>query len=125
MIVATNQMPKNAIAIYLRRWEIETLFQCLKNRGFKFESTHITDLNRLKKLTAIIAIGVAWAHKVGEWKARAKKIIFKQFNGEKRPQYSYFRYGMDEIREALLQIGCGVRRIKTLFSQLIPDKGVS
>lgn len=26
MIVATNQKPKNAIAIYLRRWEIECLF---------------------------------------------------------------------------------------------------
>ncbi len=37
MIVATNQTPKNAIPIYLRRWEIELLFQCLKGRGFRFE----------------------------------------------------------------------------------------
>jgi hypothetical protein len=35
MIVATNQSPKNAIAIYLRRWEIENLFQSLKSRGFR------------------------------------------------------------------------------------------
>ena len=42
MIVATNQNPKNAIAIYLRRWEIESLFQSLKGRGFHFEQTHIT-----------------------------------------------------------------------------------
>lgn len=49
MILATNKSPKNAIEIYLRRWEIETLFQCLKGRGFHFESTHITDLDRLKK----------------------------------------------------------------------------
>ena len=30
MIVATNQLPANAVAIYLRRWEIESLFQGLK-----------------------------------------------------------------------------------------------
>ena len=123
MIIATNQPPKNAIAVYLRRWEIETLFQCLKNRGFRFESTHITDLDRLKKLTAIIAIGAAWAHKVGEWKASIKQIVFKQFKGQKRPQYSYFRYGMDEIREVLLQYTCGIRRLNTLFSLLKVDSG--
>jgi len=81
MIVATNKSPKNAIEIYLRRWEIETFFQCLKGRGFHFESTHITDLDRLKKLTAVLAIGSVWAHKVGEWKAETKKIIQKQFKG--------------------------------------------
>ena len=120
MIVATNEKPKNAIAIYLRRWEIETLFQCLKNRGFRFESTHITDVDRLKKLMAVIAIGVAWAHKVGEWKATIKQISWKQFKDQKRPEQSYFRYGMDEIREVLLQVGGGVRRLKALFSQLLP-----
>lgn len=33
MIVVTNKHPKNAIACYLRRWEIETLFCALKSRG--------------------------------------------------------------------------------------------
>ena len=39
MIVVTKRPPQQAIAIYLRRWEIETLFSCLKTRGFCFEST--------------------------------------------------------------------------------------
>lgn len=122
MIVATNRHPKNAIAIYLRRWEIETLFQCLKGRGFRFESTHITNLDRLKKLTAVLAIGAAWAHKVGEWKASIKqKIVWKQFKDQKRPQYSYFRYGMDEIREVLFQTKCGICALKSLFSLLTPQ----
>lgn len=30
MIIVTNQHPRNAIACYLRRWEIESLFQALK-----------------------------------------------------------------------------------------------
>jgi hypothetical protein len=75
MIVATNQSPKNAIEIYLRRWEIESLFQGLKGRGFNFESTHIVHLDRIKKLTALLAVAFAWAHKVGEWKAIKKPII--------------------------------------------------
>ena len=34
MIVASNAQTKNAIAIYLRRWEIENLFKSLKTKGF-------------------------------------------------------------------------------------------
>lgn len=56
MIVATNKNPKNAIAIYLRRWEIECLFSCLKGRGFCFEETHLRDRARIKKMMALLAI---------------------------------------------------------------------
>lgn len=42
------------------------LFQCLTNRGFQFESTQITDIERLEKLIAVIAIGAVWTNKVGE-----------------------------------------------------------
>jgi hypothetical protein len=48
MIVATNQLPKNAIPIYLRKWEIECLFHALKGRGFRFEETHMTTLERVE-----------------------------------------------------------------------------
>jgi len=77
MIVATNRNPRNAIAIYLRRCEIESLFQNLKGCGFQFEDTHMTDPQRLEKLMALLAMGVAWAHKVGEWRAIEKPILLK------------------------------------------------
>lgn len=41
MVVATNQKPIHAISIYLRRWEIENLFQGLKSRGFRMEETRV------------------------------------------------------------------------------------
>jgi len=104
LIVVTNQSPKNAVAIYLRRWEIETLFQCLKNRGFHFEDTHITKADRISKLIVLLAIGFCWAHKVGEWRAIKKPISFKRFKGSIRPQYSYFRYGLDLIADTVFQI---------------------
>jgi hypothetical protein len=41
MVVASDSQCENAIENYCERWEIETLFQCLKGRGFDFETTHI------------------------------------------------------------------------------------
>ena len=102
MIVATNQFPKNAIAIYLRRWEIEMLFQSLKGRGFRFEETRLTQVERIEKLILLLVIGFCWAHKVGQWRAAKKPILFNRYSDSRRPQYSYFRYGFDLIREALL-----------------------
>ncbi|HWY33669.1 MAG TPA: IS4 family transposase [Nitrosopumilaceae archaeon] len=102
MIVATNQLPQNAIPIYLRRWEIEMLFQSLKGRGFRFEETRLTQLDRIEKLILLLVIGFCWAHKVGEWRVIKKPILFNRYIDSRRPQYSYFRYGFDLIREALL-----------------------
>ena len=92
MIIATNQLPKNAVPTYLRRWEVECLFQSLKGRGFRFEETHLTDLEKIKKLMAVLAIGFAWSHKIGEWLAAKKPIFLKDHINQKRPQYTYFRY---------------------------------
>jgi hypothetical protein len=104
MIVATNsrQHPRNAIAIYLRRWEIETLFSCLKGRGFCFEATHLTHMDRIEKMMALLAIGLCWAHKTGEWRAEKKPIRFGKHHDSIRPQNSFFRYGFDFIREIML-----------------------
>lgn len=103
MIVATNVCDKQAIAVYLRRWEIEVLFSCLKGRGFRFEDTRLTQPERIETLIALLCVGVCWAHKVGEWKATVKPIRWNQYRESRRPQYSYFRYGFDVIREAILQ----------------------
>jgi hypothetical protein len=119
MVVATNKNPKTAIAAYLRRWEIESLFQGLKGRGFHFENTHITQLDRIAKLIALLAIGFVWAHKVGEWKAEIKPIIWKKFQGQKRPQYSYFRYGLDYIRSAVLHVQDKFMELKQSFSFML------
>lgn len=102
MVVATNRHPRNAIAIYLRRWEIETLFSCLKGRGFCFEATHLTHLDRIEKMMALLAIGLCWAHKTGEWRAEKKPIRFGKHRDSIRPQNSFFRYGFDFIREIIL-----------------------
>ena len=40
-IIVTDRDPENSISIYANRQEIETLFGCLKTRGFPFEDTHV------------------------------------------------------------------------------------
>ncbi|PSB13137.1 IS4 family transposase, partial [Phormidesmis priestleyi ULC007] len=66
LVVATNHAPSTAIADYALRWGIETLFGCLKTRGFCLEATQIKDPERLKKLIALLTLAFCWAHRVGE-----------------------------------------------------------
>lgn len=101
MIVVTNQHPRNAIACYLRRWEIECLFSSLKTKGWRFEDTRLTQPERIEKLLALLAIGFVWAHKIGEWKASIKPIVLKKLRKQKRPQNSFFRYGLDHLRDLI------------------------
>ena len=53
LVVVTHHKPQSAIADYAKRWGIETLFGCLKTRGFCLESTHLQGVrplfNNIKK----------------------------------------------------------------------------
>lgn len=102
MIIASNQRVDDAVEIYLKRWQIETLFGCLKGRGFRFEDTHITDRVKIKKMMALLAIAFCWAHKTGEWRNAEQKAI--PLKAHHRLAVSIFRYGLDFLREAILRI---------------------
>ncbi len=120
MVVATHAKPDNAIAIYLRRWEIERLFHSLKTGGFRFEETHMTSLDRIEKLMALLTIGFAWAHKVGEWRALHKKAIaFKKHRRSFRLQNNLFRYGFDFIRDMILNPFAKIKEFKFSLTELI------
>lgn len=51
---------------------------------------------------ALLAVGFAWLHRIGEWLSLKKPIPLKQFRHFKTPQFTYFRYGLDYLREILL-----------------------
>ena len=82
VILVTDKDPEQAMEDYKIRWEIETLFGCLKTRGFNFESTHLIDPERIKKLVAVLAITFCWCHITGEWaqtlKANKDKKAWKK-----------------------------------------------
>lgn len=81
--IATNQHPKNAIACYLRRWEIETLFAALKTKGWRFEDTRVIEPKRIEKLLALLVLGLVWVHRIGEWQASIKPIPLKKLRNPK------------------------------------------
>lgn len=101
LIVVTSESPGNAIEIYGLRWEIETLFACLKGRGFNFEDTHVTELERIKGIFVLLSVAFCWAHKTGEWLHEVEPICLKTHG---RPAVSLFRYGLDYIVEAIAKL---------------------
>jgi len=66
LIVASNCDPENAIETYAKRWSIETLFGCLKIKGFNFEDTHLKDMNRISNIMVLLTIGFCWCYKLSE-----------------------------------------------------------
>lgn len=127
LIIASNQFESKPFDIYGLRWEIETLFQCLKGRGFNMEATHLTRYFRIKKMVTLLVIGFCWAHKTGEWKHKMIKPLRLKKHG--RLEKSIFRYGLDHLTDKLM---LGViealeaSRLLLLFlcppNWLIPDK---
>lgn len=114
LIVASARPTDQAIAEYANRWEIETLFGCMKTRGFCLEQTHVTEPERLKKLLVLVALGFCWAHIIGEWLNEHKPLKIK---GHGRKARSIFRYGFDHLRRILCNLTSTAQQIA--FRQVI------
>ena len=93
MVVVSNGSEEDAIECYCERWEIETLFQNLKGRGFDFEATHIICLEKLSALMSLTAIAACWCIRTGEWRIEQGELIRLKKHG--RPSISLFRHGLD------------------------------
>jgi hypothetical protein len=110
LLLITQADPQQAPTRYAQRWEIETLFKAFKSQGFDFESTHLTQAERLESLIALMSVALVWAHKVGEWLSQTKPIPLKNRaqpdthpTHQARKLYSTFRYGLDHL-EAVVKV---------------------
>ncbi|WP_062260337.1 IS4 family transposase [Endozoicomonas arenosclerae] len=99
LIVVATKKPETMIKDYYRRWAIETLFGCLKSRGFDLESTHMTDLKRMDKLMGMLALAFAWCLIIGHWQYGEAREL--PLNKHGRPAKSLFRLGLDSLRRVL------------------------
>jgi hypothetical protein len=118
VIVVAPRHTETALCDYARRWEIETLFGCLKSRGFRLEETHLTHPERLKKLIALLAFAFCWAHVIGEWLTRQRPLKLKKHG---RLAVSIFRHGFDHLRRILCNLTslpqqAAFRRVTKLLS---------
>lgn len=101
VIIATNDNPDKALEIYKQRWEIETLFGCLKTRGFNFENTHMNHLDRIETMLALLSITFTFSYVVGTWRHSIVPIKLKK---HQRKAQSFFRYGLDHLRKILFYL---------------------
>lgn len=101
LIVGTREVEPNAFAEYEKRWGIETLFGCLKSRGFDFEETHLTKRVRIERLTFLLSLALSLAIKTGEIKTNGKSLK-KKNNG--RATKSLFRIGLDYLQNLLVNL---------------------
>ena len=101
LILISNEPSLEMIAEYRRRWQIETLFGCLKSRGFDLEETHLRDSKRLEKLLGLLALAICWSWLAGEKLSQRKPITVKKHG---RRAKSVFRFGLDHL-EQVFRIG--------------------
>ena len=121
MVIASDSPCSQAIEAYSERWEIETLFHCLKTRGFDFEATHITDYARLSALMQLTAIAACWCVRTGEWKIEQGHLIKLKNHG--RPSKSLFRHGLDHLADTLGRATCWrlQKPLVALWRTLVPN----
>lgn len=97
VIVISSCPSPTILADYAGRWQIETLFGCLKTRGFRLEDTHLQCVARISCLLALLTLAFCWALKTGELHCEAKPLKIKTHG---RLEKSVFRVGFDALRKA-------------------------
>jgi len=98
LIVATDLRPEQGLSTYGLRWGIETLFGCLKSRGFNLEQTHVTQSDKLSRLLILLATAVLWAFSAGLWLHKKQPIPLKKHG---RRAISFFRLGLDYLERLI------------------------
>ena len=70
----------------------------LKTSGFNIEDTHLTDIDRIRKLIALVLIAFAWVYKAGIYLDGLCPIKIKNHG---RKAKSLFKYGLNYIANLL------------------------
>ncbi len=103
LVLISDHPLKHGRQIYGERWGIEVFFGACKSRGFNFEDTHLTKLDRINTLIFILAIAFIWALKTGEMLLEyGHQIPIKQFKKRRVKLVSIFRLGLDHLKTKLL-----------------------
>ncbi len=104
LIVASGEPSKDALAEYKIRWAIETMFGCLKSRGFQLEETHLTDTGKISKLLMLLALALCLAILTGEIKTEITRTVKMKLKNNGRYAKSLFRIGLDALQNILFNI---------------------
>ena len=100
VILISGRFSYQALENYKIRWEIETMFKAFKTHGFNIENTHIKEIDRIKKLVALVGMAFCWCYLIGIFQQQQGKKIAILKHG--RPQYSCFYFGLLLINTVIL-----------------------
>jgi len=114
VIVVSSERSGQILLEYSRRWQIETLFGCLKTRGFRLEDTHLTHGERISSLLSLLTLATVWGLLAGELTARRTPPKIKNHG---RAEKSIFRLGLETLRNCFCQMTTNFRQ-KQRFQQL-------
>ena len=92
VVIISNIYDDNSVEKYKERWQIETMFKAFKTNGFNLEDTHLTKLDRISKLIALLSIAYTWAYITGIWKHENLEEIKIKKHG--RRAHSFFAFGL-------------------------------
>lgn len=121
LILISDHPLKHGRQIYGERWGIEVFFGACKSRGFNFEDTHLTKLDRINTLIFILAIAFIWALKTGEMLLEyGHQIPIKQFKKRKSQIGQYFQIRARSLKNQTAQLFELISR--NLFFVLYIDK---
>ncbi len=95
IVISSAESATELLPNYCLRWQIETLFGCLKTRGFRLEDTHLTDVERVSRLLTLLTLAFCWAMVSGDFVCRQQPLKKKKHG---RLEKSVFRVGLDSLR---------------------------
>lgn len=78
VVVSNRAMDKKTMAIYRKRWEMETMFGALKSKGFNFEESKINEEKKIEKLMALLSLSFMWSILAGAYRQEQSPLALKK-----------------------------------------------
>jgi len=91
------------LALYHVRFHIEEMFRDFKEFGFRLETTHLRDAERVSRLLLCVCLAHVWLMNAGVWVS--KRGLRRQVDRHKKRQLSYFQIGWRFLQKLL---ACGL-----------------
>lgn len=106
-----------ALAMYRKRWNIETGFEKLKTHGYHLEASRLRGGGKIERVLGALALAAAWSYAGGLWSVETIAPIKCKKHG--RAEQSVFARGLEVITAMLHGIGTELRRTaQVLFAML-------
>lgn len=95
------------------------LFSCLKQRGFNFEETHITDEGKISALFFVLVIVTAWSMRVG---VNTTKKDPTRLASHGRKRKSIFKRGLQFLTRNIVHLNTHLEELMKFLSLIFQEK---